>query len=130
MKYFTIILFSTFILASIVFTLIPWFARFTWIHAGSHVIRFDYVFHFVMNGMLMLSFYYWSKDKWDYSIKQALLFITLGVTFCFIIELIQTLLPKRSFSFGDLFFSTMGIFVGTLNFWLVKRFLPGIIKTK
>ena len=125
MKYAKLIPFIAMLLGSIIVTLIPWFARFTWIRIGAHTIRFDYIFHFVANGILILYFFWYISRK--ITLKLFLLLTFIGVSFSFLIELIQLTIPYRDFSYKDFICSSFGIMAGSFTFWIYQQLSPQLL---
>lgn len=96
--------------------------------------RLDYFIHFLIFFILSILFILWMVNKnHKQKFHNWLLFFFMGITFSFLIESYQYIIPGRRFNMVDCFYNATGILIGIILIVLIyktTKWLPVDIKNR
>ena len=83
---------------------------------AGHKIRLDYLMH--LGVYTVLSFSFFCSKKNNLSFKMLSFYISAGLIFSLVLELLQILVPYRTFNILDVMFNGIGILLG-IGIWKI-----------
>jgi VanZ family protein len=84
-------------------------------------IRLDYLIHFLVYFILSLFFMLWKiNNDPGLEFRKILLYVVLGLSFAFMAEIYQKLIPGRAFNIIDFMYNSIGFSTGIFSMFLIS----------